>query len=126
MQGQAVALMAMRQTPCLGMEIFPAVVDFVTVKASKSHKDSTGIGLYALINSIKSTYFLSVSTDFHKRPDLFWEQRVVSSNLTAPTNRINRFSSPFLLGLLIPVELRGFDSYKFDYRSKTLKGSCVR
>jgi len=36
--------------------------------------------------SIETTYLHSITTDFHKRPDLLWEQRVVSSNLTAPTN----------------------------------------
>src|ERR1017187_329608 len=39
----------------------------------------------AATHSIESTSFRSLSTDFHKQWDLLWEQRVVSSNLTAPT-----------------------------------------
>jgi len=44
------------------------------------------MGLYAINNSIKSTYFHRISISFHKRSDLFWEQRVGSSNLSAPTS----------------------------------------
>ncbi len=36
-------------------------------------------------NSIKITYFHSISTEFHKRYDLFWEQRVGGSNPLATT-----------------------------------------
>ena len=39
--------------------------------------------------SIESTYFHSISADFNNQYDLFWEQRVVSSNLTAPTSTIH-------------------------------------
>ena len=42
-------------------------------------------GHCAVAYSIESTYFHSISTDFHKLSNLLWEQRVVSSNLTAPT-----------------------------------------
>lgn len=36
---------------------------------------ATKIGKRTVSNSIKSTYFHSISTSFHKWPDLFWEQR---------------------------------------------------
>ncbi len=38
-------------------------------------------------SSIKTTYFCSNSTGFHKRRDLFWEQRVGGSNPSAPTSK---------------------------------------
>jgi hypothetical protein len=40
---------------------------------------------YAVGYSIKSHYSHEISTDFNNPLDLLWEQRVVSSNLTAPT-----------------------------------------
>jgi len=36
---------------------------------------STKIGRHAVKSSIKSTYFHSISTGFHKRFDLFWDKR---------------------------------------------------
>jgi len=36
---------------------------------------STGIGMEDVNSSIKSTYNHSISISFHKRRDLFWEQR---------------------------------------------------
>jgi hypothetical protein len=74
MQGQAAALMARRQTPSLGMEIYPGCSRFCNGQSIQKPQGSTGNGMYALINSIKSTYFLSVSTDFHKRRDLLWDR----------------------------------------------------
>jgi hypothetical protein len=43
----------------------------------------------ALNSSIESSYFYSISTGFYKRSDLFWEQRVGSSNPLAPTSSRN-------------------------------------
>src|ERR1039458_1591783 len=43
----------------------------------------------ALNSSIESSYFSSLSTRFYKRSDLFWEQRVGSSNPLAPTSSRN-------------------------------------
>src|ERR1035437_311571 len=44
---------------------------------------STGIGWHTVSNSIKSTYFHSISPGFHKCSDLLWEQRVGGSNPSA-------------------------------------------
>ena len=59
------------------------------------------MGEEAVTYSIETTYFHSASTDFHKLCDLLWEQRVVSSNLTAPTNvlsalQIGRLDHPLI------------------------------
>jgi hypothetical protein len=51
--------------------------------------------------SIKSTCGQQFSTDFNKGWNLFWEQRVVSSNLTAPTNVFNALPINVLRHLLL-------------------------
>jgi hypothetical protein len=51
----------------------PAVVEFVTVKAPKNHKDQQ-VWAETVTYSIESTYFHLISTDFHKRCDLFWDR----------------------------------------------------
>src|ERR1039458_9684869 len=57
-------------------------------QSTQKPQGSTGIGWHTVSNSIKSTYFHSVSTDFHKRSDLLCEQRRgVRSRLLQSTNR---------------------------------------
>src|ERR1022692_4473906 len=63
----------------------PALSRICNGQSTKEPQSSTGLGEETVTYSIETTYFRSISTDFHKRCDLFWEQRVVSSNLTAPT-----------------------------------------
>jgi len=58
---------------------------FCSCQSIQKPQRSTGFRSYTVNSSIEITYFHSITTDFHKRFDLFWEQRVVSSNLTAPT-----------------------------------------
>jgi hypothetical protein len=44
-------------------------------QSTKEQEGSTEVGGHALSLSIQSSYFHSVSTGFHKRSDLLWEQR---------------------------------------------------
>src|ERR1035438_40290 len=55
-------------------------------QSTQEPQGSTRFGGYKVNVSIKSTYFQSNSTGFHKLPDLFWEQRVGGSNPSAPTS----------------------------------------
>jgi hypothetical protein len=64
-------------------------------QSTQKPQRSTGFRSFTVNISIENTYFHSISTEFNKRYDLFWEQGVVSSNLTAPTISKNN-------------ELRGF------------------
>ena len=54
-------------------------------QSTQKPQGSTRISRSALSDSIKSTYSNTISTGFHKRSDLFWEQRVGGSNPSAPT-----------------------------------------
>ena len=58
---------------------------FCNGQSTQEPQSSTGLGEEKVTYSIETTYFYSISIDLHKQCDLFWEQRVVSSNLTAPT-----------------------------------------
>ena len=59
---------------------------FCNGQSTQEPQRSTGPSEETVTYSIETTYFHPVSTGFHQRCDLFWKQRVVSSNLTAPTN----------------------------------------
>jgi len=63
---------------------------FCSGQSTQKPQGSTGIGRRDLNISIKSTYFQHNSTGFHKRSNLFWEQRAGGSNLSAPTSKNNR------------------------------------
>jgi hypothetical protein len=58
---------------------------FCSCQSTEKPQESTRTSREALIHSITSTYFLQISTRFHKWFDLFWEQRVGGSNPSAPT-----------------------------------------
>ena len=58
---------------------------FCSCQSTQKPQRSTGFRPYTTNSSIKSTYLHPNTTKFNKRLDPFWEQRVVSSNLTAPT-----------------------------------------
>src|ERR1039458_8811077 len=47
---------------------------FCNCQSTQEQQGSTRVGHYAVDYSIESTYFLSISTDFHKRCDLFWDR----------------------------------------------------
>jgi hypothetical protein len=59
---------------------------FCRCQSTQESQGSTRERLYALSGSLKSTYVHSVSTESHKRFDLFWEQRIGGSNPSSPTN----------------------------------------
>ena len=61
---------------------------FCNGQSTQEQQGSTGLGEETVTYSIETAYFHSISTNFHKQRDLLWEQRVVSSNLTVPTNTI--------------------------------------
>src|ERR1039458_2966103 len=57
-------------------------------QSTQEPQGSIGIGVRTVNISIKSTYFHSISTGFHKRFDLLWEQRVGGPNPLHPYKRI--------------------------------------
>jgi len=59
---------------------------FCNCQSTQKPQGSTAIGPFAINNSIKTTYFRSISTNIDFHSDLFWEQSVGSSSLSAPTN----------------------------------------
>src|SRR5665213_3265 len=58
---------------------------FCNGQSTQEPHGSTGLAEETVSYSIDTTYFHLISTDFHKQPDLFWEQGVLSSSLSAPT-----------------------------------------
>ena len=64
---------------------------FCSCQSTQEPQGSTGFRKQALSCSIISTYFHAVSTGFHKRSNLLWEQRVGGSNPSAPTITSHRY-----------------------------------
>jgi hypothetical protein len=55
-------------------------------QSTSEPQGSTGAVMLAVSLSLKSIYSLQISIGLNKSFDLLWEQRVVCSNHTAPTN----------------------------------------
>jgi hypothetical protein len=67
----------------------PGVVNFVAVKASRSHKSQQAWIDFRQAFQKKAFIFCEISTGFNKSFDLLWEQRVGGSNPSAPTSIFN-------------------------------------
>ena len=76
-------LLQLRQTKNLGKILRCSRI--CSCQSTQEPQGSTGMGVRSVSISIKSTYFLSISTGFHKRSNLLWEQRAGGSNPSAPT-----------------------------------------
>jgi hypothetical protein len=47
---------------------------FCNAQSAEEPQSSTGLGEETVTYSIENTYFHSISTDFHRRRDLFWDR----------------------------------------------------
>jgi hypothetical protein len=59
---------------------FVGCSQFCNCPSTQEPQGSTGIGSHPVNISIKSTYFYSISTGFHKLPDLFWDRWIAIFN----------------------------------------------
>jgi len=64
-------LMPFREIPVQAMTCCSR---FCNGQSTQEPQGSTGLGEETVSYSIKTTYFHSISTDFHKRCDLFWDR----------------------------------------------------